>query len=73
MTTPLTQAETVFQRCWDHWQALASRQDLQPEFKALSTLRKRLVSRVFSIAVFGLVNRGKSAVLNALTGEARLG
>ncbi|MGY3002830.1 uncharacterized protein ACVW0Q_000777 [Thermostichus sp. MS-CIW-21] len=72
MTTPLTQAETVFQRCWDHWQALASRQDLQPEFKALSTLRKRLVTRVFSIAVFGLVNRGKSAVLNALTGEARL-
>ncbi len=72
MTTPLAQAEAVFQRCWDHWQALANRQDLQPEFKALSALRKRLVSRVFSIAVFGLVNRGKSAVLNALTGEARL-
>ncbi|MGY2882434.1 Era-like GTP-binding protein [Thermostichus sp. OS-CIW-28] len=72
MTTPLTQAETVLQRCWDHWQSLASRRDLQPEFRALSTLRKRLTARLFSIAVFGLVNRGKSAVLNALTGEERL-
>lgn len=72
MTTPLTQAETVLQRCWDHWQSLASRRDLQPEFRALSTLHKRLTARLFSIAVFGLVNRGKSAVLNALTGEERL-
>ncbi len=72
MTTPLAQAETVLQRCWDHWQALASRPDLQPELKALSALRKRLTARLFSIAAFGLVNRGKSAVLNALAGEARL-
>ncbi len=72
MTTPLAQAETVLQGCWDHWRSLASRRDLQPEFRALSTLRKRLTSQLFSIAAFGLVNRGKSAVLNALTGEARL-
>ena len=72
MTTPLAQAETVFQHCWDHWQPLAKRPDLQPELKALSALRRRLRARLFSIAVFGLVNRGKSAVVNALVGEARL-
>ncbi|MEN9229872.1 MAG: Era-like GTP-binding protein [Thermostichus sp. DG02_5_bins_236] len=72
MITPLAEAETVLNRCWDHWQVVASRADLKPELRALSGLCKRLGSRLFSIAVFGLVNRGKSAVLNALTGETRL-
>ncbi|MFQ3583809.1 MAG: Era-like GTP-binding protein [Cyanobacteriota bacterium] len=72
MITPLAEAETVLNRCWDHWQVVANRADLKPELRALAGLRKRLGSRLFSIAVFGLVNRGKSAVLNALTGEARL-
>ncbi|MFT0788640.1 Era-like GTP-binding protein [Synechococcus sp. H55.10] len=72
MTPPLAQAETVLHSCWDHWQSLARRQDVQPELRALSALRKRLTARLFAIAVFGLVNRGKSAVLNALIGEARL-
>ncbi|MCF2971697.1 Era-like GTP-binding protein [Synechococcus sp. Nb3U1] len=72
MITPLAQAETVLNHCWEHWQAVANRADLKPELRSLSELRKRLGSRLFSIAVFGLVNRGKSAVLNALTGETRL-
>ncbi|MGQ9838210.1 MAG: Era-like GTP-binding protein [Cyanobacteriota bacterium] len=72
MLTPLAEAETVLNRCWNHWQGVASRADLKPELQALSRLRKRLAARLFSIAVFGLVNRGKSAVLNALTGELRL-
>ncbi|MEN9225138.1 MAG: Era-like GTP-binding protein [Thermostichus sp. HHBFW_bins_43] len=72
MAVSLVETEAVLNRCWSHWQTLASRADLQPELRTLLALRKRLASRLFSIAVFGLVNRGKSAILNALTGEARL-
>ncbi len=72
MVTPLAEAEAVLNRCWNHWQGVSNRADLQPELQALSRLRKRLEARLFSIAVFGLVNRGKSAVVNALTGQAQL-
>ncbi|MEM9004213.1 MAG: GTP-binding protein [Cyanobacteria bacterium P01_F01_bin.86] len=39
---------------------------------ALSALEVRLARPVLHIAVFGLVSRGKSAVINALLGESRL-
>ncbi len=42
---------------------------LKPELEALSATLNKLDSNVIRIAVFGLVSRGKSAVLNALLGE----
>ena len=42
---------------------------LKPEFDALNSLVNKLDSNVIAIAAFGLVSRGKSAVLNALLGQ----
>jgi small GTP-binding protein len=46
----------------------AVRQDIQAMHQALAKLEQR----VFKIAAFGLVSRGKSTVINALLGEKRL-
>jgi uncharacterized protein len=43
---------------------------LQPQLEALSGLQQKLTQPLIQIAVFGLVSRGKSAVLNALFGES---
>jgi uncharacterized protein len=43
---------------------------LQPQLEALSGLQQKLAQPLIQIAVFGLVSRGKSAVLNALFGES---
>ena len=45
---------------------------VQAGVDALSALAPRLAQPVLRIAVFGLVSRGKSAVINALMGEAIL-
>ncbi|OUL21218.1 GTPase [Nostoc sp. T09] len=42
---------------------------VKPELEALSTTLNKLDSNVIKIAAFGLVSRGKSAVLNALLGD----
>jgi uncharacterized protein len=42
---------------------------LQPELDRLSTNLNKLEQAIVRIAVFGLVSRGKSALLNALVGE----
>jgi uncharacterized protein len=42
---------------------------LQPELDRLSTTLNKLDQTMVRIAVFGLVSRGKSALLNALVGE----
>jgi uncharacterized protein len=42
---------------------------LQPYLEVLSALQHKLSQPLLQIAVFGLVSRGKSAVLNALFGE----
>ncbi|MBD2358213.1 DUF697 domain-containing protein [Tolypothrix sp. FACHB-123] len=42
---------------------------VKPELEALSTTLNKLDSNVIRIAAFGLVSRGKSAVLNALLGD----
>lgn len=42
---------------------------LKPEFETLTSLLNKLDSNVIRIAAFGLVSRGKSAVLNALLGK----
>ncbi|MFN9175398.1 MAG: GTPase [Synechocystis sp.] len=46
----------------------AVREDIQTLKRAL----EKLEQRVFKIATFGLVSRGKSTVINALLGEKRL-
>jgi uncharacterized protein len=46
------------------------RAQLQPYLAALSGLQQKLFQPLLQIAVFGLVSRGKSAVLNALVGES---
>lgn len=43
--------------------------ELQPQLEALERLSSQLNRGVIQIVVFGLVSRGKSAVLNALMGE----
>ncbi|MGK7900613.1 MAG: GTP-binding protein [Hormoscilla sp.] len=42
---------------------------VQPELEKLKSVLDKLDNTVIKIAVFGLVSRGKSAVLNALLGE----
>jgi len=42
---------------------------LKPELEALNSTLNKLDSNVIRIAAFGLVSRGKSAVLNALLGD----
>ncbi|MDZ7961008.1 MAG: GTP-binding protein [Aulosira sp. DedQUE10] len=42
---------------------------VKPELEALSTTLNKLDSNVIRISAFGLVSRGKSAVLNALLGD----
>lgn len=42
---------------------------LRPEFEALNSTLEKLDQGVICIAAFGLVSRGKSAVLNALIGQ----
>lgn len=45
---------------------------LKRELNHLSAALEKLNSRVIRIAVFGLVSRGKSALINALVGQKRL-
>ncbi|MEH2461090.1 DUF697 domain-containing protein [Nostoc sp.] len=42
---------------------------MKPELEALNSTLNKLDSNIIRIAAFGLVSRGKSAVLNALLGE----
>ncbi len=46
------------------------RAQLQSQIESLSGLQQKLAQPLIQIAVFGLVSRGKSAVLNALFGES---
>ncbi len=48
------------------------RQALQPELDQLTALLQKLDEGLVRIAIFGLVSRGKSAVLNALVGQKLL-
>jgi len=45
------------------------RQGLEPELEELQQMLEKLEKMVIQIAVFGMVGRGKSSVLNALLGE----
>jgi GTPase SAR1 family protein len=43
--------------------------EIQPELEQMQQLQTKLEQRLIQIAAFGLVSRGKSAVLNAIYGE----
>jgi GTP-binding protein Era len=45
------------------------RAGLETELQDLASLRQKLTQTVIQIAVFGLVGRGKSSILNALVGQ----
>ncbi len=53
-------------------QPLAAQERLRHDMERLTTTLSKLESQVVRIAVFGLVSRGKSAVLNALVGSTVL-
>ncbi|OLP19147.1 GTP-binding protein [Leptolyngbya sp. 'hensonii'] len=48
---------------------LQERVGLEPEIQGLETMLDKLESEIVHIAVFGMVGRGKSSLLNALLGE----
>jgi hypothetical protein len=65
------QAQQVLKQILAQWSSLPAqeRQRFQKELGSLQSLQSKLEQRLVSIAVFGMVNRGKSAVLNALLGK----
>lgn len=62
------QAKQTLTQILQHWTRVSASDPslLQPELMGLEKLQIRLDQRRISIAAFGMVNRGKSAVLNAL-------
>jgi hypothetical protein len=71
------QAEINYQQATDTLHKLVTRLDLNPqerqgletEIAQLETMLENLERRVVQIAVFGMVGRGKSSLLNALLGQ----
>ncbi len=74
--TSLTYAQThqTLQDLIQHWTRLPipERQGIQAQIEQLWELQAKLESQILSVATFGLVNCGKSAVINALLGQALL-
>jgi len=72
------QAELNYKQARDTLRDLVSNLDLQPqerdgleaEIAQLETMLENLERRVVQIAVFGMVGRGKSSLLNSLLGQA---
>ncbi len=73
-----TQSDLHYQQAQTVLQRLVTRMDLTPREKVgleqsvagLTTMLERLDRQVIQIAVFGMVGRGKSSLLNALLGES---
>lgn len=72
------QSELSYRQAQDTLRSLIQAVDLTPreqkgletEIQGLSTMLEKLENQVLQIAVFGMVGRGKSSVLNALLGSA---
>lgn len=72
------QAELNYQEAQDVLRELVNRLDLtlqeqqglEPEIRSLEQLLDKLDRQVIHIAVFGMVGRGKSSLLNALLGQS---
>ncbi len=67
----IQQAQQTIDYLFNHWSQFSDpdRGILQPQVQSLQDLRAKVEQQRISIAAFGLVNRGKSAVLNALLGQ----
>lgn len=63
---------SAYQRAAKQQPGLAPAQSLKADMDRLSTTLKKLEEGIVRVAVFGLVSRGKSAVLNALVGQKLL-
>jgi small GTP-binding protein len=64
------QAQTVLQDLVSHLDLTSQeRRGLEPEITGLESLLDKLDRQVIHIAVFGMVGRGKSSLLNALLGD----
>lgn len=59
-------------RHWNYPPNLELQAAVRQEIQTLKQALAKLEQRVFKIATFGLVSRGKSTVINALLGEKRL-
>ena len=74
--TSLTYAQThqTLQDLIQHWTRLPipERRGIQTQIEQLWELQAKLESRILSVAAFGLVNCGKSALINALLDQALL-
>jgi small GTP-binding protein len=65
----LNRYSTYFRSAKNRPYSTSAQDALRTEMGQLSTTLNKLESQTFRIAVFGLVSRGKSAVLNALVGQ----
>jgi len=63
---------TSKRRHWNYPPNLELQGAVGEEIQAMKRALEKLEQRVFKIATFGLVSRGKSTVINALLGEKRL-
>jgi small GTP-binding protein len=71
MSESQQQAKQTLTQILQHWIRISVSHPslVQPELMGLQKIQTRLEQRRLSIAAFGMVNRGKSAVLNALLQE----
>lgn len=63
---------TSLRRHWNYPPNLELQGAVREDIQTLKRALEKLEQRVFKIATFGLVSRGKSTVINALLGEKRL-
>ncbi len=63
---------TSLRRHWNYPPNLELQGAVREDIQAMKRALEKLEQRVFKIATFGLVSRGKSTVINALLGEKRL-
>lgn len=59
-------------RHWNYPPEPALQAAVRPQLQSLKAALAKIEQKLFTIAVFGLVSQGKSALINALVGEKRL-
>ncbi|NJK64346.1 MAG: DUF697 domain-containing protein [Synechococcaceae cyanobacterium SM2_3_1] len=71
---PILQAQQSLKSLLHHWSqaTTAAHPPIEARLRKLKHLHSKLEQQRLTIAIFGMVNRGKSAVLNALMGKSLL-
>ncbi len=71
---PIRQAQQSLKSLLQHWSqaTTAAHPPIEARIRKLKHLHSKLEQHRLTIAIFGMVNRGKSAVLNALMGQSLL-